>query len=115
MKTSSFAAIAALFLAACSSDPASPSDGGVVESDAGTTQDGSVATDAGADVAKAPFAITSQAIKEGETMPSEHTCDGADTHPDLSWTEGPGEGKPNAPLLLLGEAQEKEGPGEDEA
>ena len=22
-------------------------------------------------------------------MPSAHTCDGADTHPDLKWTEGP--------------------------
>jgi Raf kinase inhibitor-like YbhB/YbcL family protein len=33
--------------------------------------------------------LTSSSFGEGEPIPSEHTCDGADTSPPLSWTDVP--------------------------
>ena len=33
--------------------------------------------------------ITSDAFDEGGSIPSEHTCDGADTSPQLAWTDVP--------------------------
>jgi Raf kinase inhibitor-like YbhB/YbcL family protein len=33
--------------------------------------------------------ITSDAFDEGGSIPSEHTCDGADTSPPLAWTDVP--------------------------
>lgn len=33
--------------------------------------------------------ITSDAFDEGGTIPTEHTCDGADTSPPLEWTDAP--------------------------
>ena len=33
--------------------------------------------------------LTSSSFAEGEPIPAEHTCDGADTSPPLSWTDVP--------------------------
>ncbi|MFO0663639.1 MAG: YbhB/YbcL family Raf kinase inhibitor-like protein [Polyangiaceae bacterium] len=80
--------LAAAIFAACSSETTGSSSGSSA-TDAGTTLDSATGGDAAADVAKPAFALGSKTIVDGETMPSEYTCDGADTHPDLAWTEGP--------------------------
>ena len=61
------AGAAALLAAACSS--AAPA----------TTQDQEVTT----------MQLTSSSFGEGEPIPSEHTCDGADTSPPLAWSDVP--------------------------
>ena len=33
--------------------------------------------------------LTSSSFGEGEPIPSEHTCDGADTSPPLAWSDAP--------------------------
>ena len=35
------------------------------------------------------FALTSSAFEDGETIPAEHTCEGADTSPPLRWQGAP--------------------------
>lgn len=37
----------------------------------------------------AQFSITSEEIRDGQPMAAVHSCDGADTSPELSWTEPP--------------------------
>jgi Raf kinase inhibitor-like YbhB/YbcL family protein len=36
-----------------------------------------------------PFALTTDAFANGESIPAEFTCDGADNQPSLSWTGTP--------------------------
>jgi hypothetical protein len=43
--------------------------------------------------------VQSSAFQDGDTLPKEHTCDGADTSPPLSWTPGP-EGTKSYALVL---------------
>jgi Raf kinase inhibitor-like YbhB/YbcL family protein len=35
------------------------------------------------------LALTSTAFQAGDTIPTEHTCEGSDTSPPLSWTDPP--------------------------
>ncbi|MBI4193004.1 MAG: YbhB/YbcL family Raf kinase inhibitor-like protein [Candidatus Colwellbacteria bacterium] len=43
--------------------------------------------------------LTSGAFRDGERMPSKHTCDGANTHPPLSW-DGVPEGTRSLALIM---------------
>lgn len=45
--------------------------------------------DAAAPAEPEPFALTSTAFAEGDKLPAEHACDGADVSPPLAWTAGP--------------------------
>lgn len=38
---------------------------------------------------KTDMVITSSAFREGEMIPSKHTCDGDDISPQLSWSGAP--------------------------
>lgn len=80
-----FASIALLVgAAACSSNTTVVNDTSSA-ADAGTNAE----EDAGAPKEPVPFALTSSAFAEGDALPSEYTCDGADVSPPLAWTAGP--------------------------
>jgi Raf kinase inhibitor-like YbhB/YbcL family protein len=44
---------------------------------------------AGAGDERMAFSLTSTAFKDGATIPSQHTCDGADRSPPLVWSDAP--------------------------
>ncbi len=75
----------AVLLAACGGgdSPADP-DGPAVTDGPGET-DGPTTPDGPAGV----LAITSTAFTEGTTIPMEHTCNGVNTSPPLTWTGAP--------------------------
>lgn len=51
--------------------------------------DGPVPADAGPDAAPGTFALTSPAVVEGGMVNAANTCDGANTSPELMWTNAP--------------------------
>lgn len=74
--------------AACSDSTTTPAVSGSDAGGGGSTSDGGSATEEDA-APPAPFALTSTAFEEGDKLPSEHTCDGANDSPPLAWTAGP--------------------------
>jgi len=76
--------------AACAGGTSTPlgdggvGDAGATEVDAGETRDGSEAPPDAASLA--PFALTSTRFTEGETLPTDATCNGLDQSPPLAWT-----------------------------
>lgn len=75
--------LAAMFTIGCGGDGENtPDPDGPVGSDAssdGPAADGPAGT----------FTLTSTAFLEGQTIPTAHTCDGANTSPQLDWVDPP--------------------------
>lgn len=71
-------------IVACSSSTTT-AEGTSPAGDAGVQE----AEDAGAPKEPVPFALTSSAFAEGDALPKDFACDGADVSPPLSWTAGP--------------------------
>lgn len=71
-------AAAALFTACSSTNTPGAADSGA-DPDAGAADT----------AAPEPFALTSSTITEGATFPKDHTCNGKDVSPALSWGPGP--------------------------
>lgn len=73
--------------AACSSNNGSAPSGADGGGDSATAGgDGGAALDADA---ASGFVLTSPAFAEGQSIPTDNTCAGANTSPELDWTPGP--------------------------
>ncbi len=70
-------------------DAGEPDAGPVREERPDASEPDPVPTPPDAGQPSGPFTLTSSAFAEGGTIPSVHTCAGADQSPALSWTEGP--------------------------
>lgn len=79
------AVVVVLLAAACADDD----DGGGSAADDGEAETSTTAAPADADV-PGEISLRSPAFAEGETIPTEFTCDGEDAVPPLEWGEIPG-------------------------
>ena len=80
-----------LLAAACGADEQLPPDATPIQ-DSAPAIDAPPPADAmpSPDADTSAFVVTSDTITEGGAIPVDHSCDGADTSPELAWTAWPG-------------------------